>query len=308
MRFDLTDLRLFVNAVEAGSLTAGAERTHLSLASASQRVLGMEQTLGAALLVRRKSGVQPTDAGHTLLQQARRVLDQVEQLRAEVGAYGQGLQGRVRFLSNTSAMARELPQVLARFLAQHPLVSIDLHERSSEEIARELQGGLADLGILSDAVATPGLDSIVWARDDLVLLVPRGDPLAGRRSIALAEAVGREFVGLASGSALQELVATQARRLGKHLTYRIQVRGFDALCTMVEEGIGVAVAPRTVLAARRRRAGSVRALPLNDAWAQRNLLVCSRAGSPLPRHARLLLAALANTAAAASSAKRPAVA
>ena len=300
MRFDLIDLRLFVNVVEAGTLTAGAERTHLSLPSASQRVLGMEEALGAALLVRRKSGVQPTEAGHTLLQHARRVLDQVERLRAEVGAYGQGLQGRVRLLSNTSAMAHRLPQVLARFLAQHPHVSIDLQEHGSEQIVQELQAGLAELGIVSDAVGTAGLESIVWAHDDLVLLVPRADPLAGRRSIALAEAVQREFVGLAAGSALQELVSAHARRLGHRLAYRIQVHSFDALCTMVEEGIGVAVAPRTVLASRRGRS-ALRALPLGDAWARRKLLVCSRAGSPLPRHARLLLEALAKAAPAAAT-------
>lgn len=289
MRFDLTDLRLFVNVVEAGTLTAGAERSHLSLASASQRVLGMEETLGAALLVRRKNGVQPTEAGHTLLQHARQVLDQVERLRAEVGAHGQGLQGRVRLLSNTSAMARHLPQLLARFLSANPRVSIDLQERSSVEIVEDLQAGLADLGIVSDAVGTAGLDCHPWVRDELVLLVPRTDPLAARRLISLAEVTERDFVGLAAP--LQELVAGHARRLGKRLAYRIQVRSFDALCAMVEEGIGVAVAPRAVVTARRGR-GGLRALPLADAWANRQLLVCSRAGSPLPRHARLLLAAL----------------
>lgn len=297
MRFDLTDLRLFVNATEAGTLTAGAERTHLSLASASNRVLGMEETLGVPLLERRKSGVRPTAAGHTLLLHARRVLGQVEELRAEVGAYGQGLQGRVRLLCNTSAMARHLPQVLAQFLAEHPRVSIDLEEHSSEHIVGEVRAGLADLGIVSDAVATTGLDSVAWARDDLVLLVPRSDPLAARRSITLDEAVQREFVGLAASSALQQLVAGHAKRLGKRPSYRIQVPNFDALCTMVEQGIGVAVAPRAVLAARRGRASSLRALPLVDAWAKRQLLVCSRAGSPLPRHAGLLKAALAASAA-----------
>ena len=300
MRFDLTDLRLFVNVVEAGSLTAGAERTHLSLPSASQRVLGMEETLGAPLLVRRKTGVQPTEAGHTLLAHARRVLDQVEQLRSELGVYGQGLQGRVRLLCNTSAMTQHLPRVLAAFLAEHPRVSVDLQERPSEEIVEELRGGLADLGIVSDAVATAGLDCNAWAQEDLVLLVPRGDPLAGRRSIALAEAAQRDFVGLAAGSPLQEHVAAHARRLGQRLAYRIQVRSFDAVCAMVAQGIGVAVVPRAVVPRRGGEKSALRALPLSDPWARRRLLVCSRSGAPLPRNARLLLAALASANAAAT--------
>ncbi|MBS0453495.1 MAG: LysR family transcriptional regulator [Proteobacteria bacterium] len=292
MRFDLTDLRLFVNVVEAGSLTAGAERTHLSLASASQRVLGMEETLGATLLVRSKSGVRPNEAGNTLLAHARRVLDQVEQLRAELGVYGQGLQGRVRLLCNTSAMAQHLPKALAGFLAEHPRISVDLQERPSEEIVEELRSGLADLGIVSDAVATTGLDAVAWARDDLVLLVPPGDPLAGRKSIALADAAQCDFVGLANGTPLQEHVAAHARRLGRRLAYRIQVSSFDAVRAMVEQGIGVAVVPRAVLPRRSAGAGGARALPLSDAWARRQLLVCSRADAPLPRNARLLRAAL----------------
>lgn len=56
MRFDLTDLRLFVNIVDAGSITGGAGQTHMTLASASQRVLGMESDLGSALLLRSRLG------------------------------------------------------------------------------------------------------------------------------------------------------------------------------------------------------------------------------------------------------------
>ena len=293
MRFDLTDLRLFVNVVEAGTLTSGAERTHMTLASASQRVLGMEEALGTALLARRKSGVQPTEAGRTLAHHARLVLAQVEQLRAEMGAFGKGLQGRIRVLANTSAMTHYLPPVLAGFLAAHPRVAIELEEHQSEQIVQALRAGLADLGIVSDSVATAGLDSRALARDDLVLLLARNDPLAGRRSIALAEVAERDFIGLPAGVPLQEHVAAHARRLGKRLDYRIRVRSFEAMCAMVEQGIGLAVAPRTVLPARRGRSSGLRALPLSDPWARRNLLVCWRAGTRLPRHAMLLLNALA---------------
>ena len=295
MRFDLTDLRLFVNVVEAGTLTAGAERTHMTLASASQRVLGhgrsawhrpsgAPQERGAPYRGRAHAGAPCAPGARA---------GQVEQLRAEMGAFGKGLQGRIRLLANTSAMRHYLPPVLAGFLVAHPRVSIELEEHQSEKIVEALGAGLADLGIVSDSVATAGLDSRVLARDDLVLLLPRNDPLAGRRSIALAEVAERDFVGLAAGIALQETVAAHARRLGKRLDYRIRVRSFEAMCAMVEQGIGLAVAPRTVLSARRGRGSALRALPLSDAWARRHLLVCWRAGTRLPRHAMLLLNALA---------------
>ena len=63
MRFDLTDLKLFLHVVEAGSITAGAERMHLAVAAASTRIRNMEAALGAQLLTRSRQGVSPTAAG-----------------------------------------------------------------------------------------------------------------------------------------------------------------------------------------------------------------------------------------------------
>ncbi|MFC3217030.1 LysR family transcriptional regulator [Comamonas sp. JC664] len=67
MRFDLQDLRLFVHTLESGTITQGAERCHITLASASERIRGMEAVLGAPLLHRSKRGVTATEAGAVLL-------------------------------------------------------------------------------------------------------------------------------------------------------------------------------------------------------------------------------------------------
>ena len=81
MRFDLADLSLFRDVVEAGSITRGAERAHLALAAASTRVRNMEEAIGAALLLRSRQGVAPTQAGRTLLQHARTMLLQASTCR-----------------------------------------------------------------------------------------------------------------------------------------------------------------------------------------------------------------------------------
>ncbi len=118
MRFDLTDLSLFRHVVEAGSITHGAERAHLALAAASTRIRNMEQALGAPLLVRARHGVTPTQAGRTLLQHARTMLEQAERLREDLGAYAGGLAGQVRVLSNTNALTEFLPEALERVPGQ----------------------------------------------------------------------------------------------------------------------------------------------------------------------------------------------
>lgn len=64
MRFDLVDLRLFLHIADAHSITHGARRANLALASASERIRGMEKMLGVALLIRDRRGVSLSPAGH----------------------------------------------------------------------------------------------------------------------------------------------------------------------------------------------------------------------------------------------------
>jgi DNA-binding transcriptional LysR family regulator len=288
MRFDLTDLRLFMNIVDAGSITGGAAQTHMTLASASQRVLGMEGDLGTPLLLRSRRGVQPTEAGRTLVHHARLVLQQMERLRGELGEYGAGLQGQVRLLCNTSAMTEHLPEPLGVFLAEHPRVSVELEEQGSTDIVDALRAGLCDIGIVTDAVDVEGLQSAVFRRDDLVLVVPRGHLLARRRKVALAEVVDARFVGLAEGNPLQAHVALHARRLGKRLSYRVRVRSFEAVCRMVEQGIGLGIVPKAA-ADRFASLMRIRSIPIAEAWAERYLLACVRAADALPLNARRML-------------------
>ena len=80
LRFDLTDMRLFLTVVEQGSLTKGAESMNLALASVSERISGTESSLGAQLLERNRRGVTTTAAGDALIRHARLILDQVEQM------------------------------------------------------------------------------------------------------------------------------------------------------------------------------------------------------------------------------------
>src|SRR3546814_16086339 len=109
MRFDLTDLRLFLNIHEAGTITDGAQRSHMTLASASERVKGMEDAVGVALLLRGRRGVQVTPAGRTLLHHARSVLQLVDRMRGELDLYGPARKWPVRLLFHTNDITQKSP-------------------------------------------------------------------------------------------------------------------------------------------------------------------------------------------------------
>ena len=251
MRFDLTDLRLFVHIAESGSITAGAKLSHLSLPSASARIHGMEEALKLALLERGRRGAEPTEAGRALLHHARAIARQLDDMRADLAQFGSGLKQQIRVLCNTSAMTEFLPDALAAFLASRPNVGIDLEERLSRDIVQAVTDGAADIGIVTDAVDSSALQTISFRDDPLVLAMARKHPLARRISnprgkrpgMLFADALDQDFIGLAGGSALQQYAQQQAVRLGGSMHCKIRLRSFEAVCRMVASGAGVAILP-----------------------------------------------------------------
>ncbi|GGF50018.1 LysR family transcriptional regulator [Aliidongia dinghuensis] len=288
MPFDLTDLRLFLHVVEAASITRGAAAANMALASASERIRHLEDRLAVRLFDRGRRGVEPTPAGRAFAHHARLMLQQMERMRGEMADYARGLKGHVRLLANTAAAIEFLPEALAGFLAQHPHIDIDLEERPSHQIVDDVAEGLADAGVLADIVDPGELETHPLAIDRQVLVVPPDHPLAGETGIAFRDALALEFVGLGAGSALQQHLMQQAARLGRPLAFRVRVGSFEAICRLVEAGVGCGILSESA-ARRYRRSMAIRIVPLTDDWATRTLKLCLRRDAALPAHARQLI-------------------
>lgn len=288
MRFDLVDLRLFLHIADAHSITHGARRANLALASASGRIRGMEKMLGVALLIRDRHGVSLSPAGQCLLEHARLIVQQAERMRGDLACYARGLSGTVSLLSNTAAMSEHLPHALASFLADHPTLNVEVEERESADIAEAIASGAADVGIASEAAVSEALQTIPFKNDQLVVVMPRGDALSRSRRLRLIDIVEREFVALPRDSALQRHLAGQAARLGVIMKVRARVRDFDAISRMVETGVGIAIVPEAS-AKRSKRSMRIDTAKLQDPWANRRLAICVRDLHSLPAGARQLV-------------------
>ena len=288
MRFDLTDLKLFLHVIEAGSITAGAERMHLAIAAASTRIRNMEIALGTPLLNRERQGVQPTPAGRTLVHHARLLLQQAERMRGELSEYADGLKGHVRLLSNTNALTEFLPEPLSNFLASHPQVNIDLEERLSDEIVAAIADGKADIGIVAGTEDVSGLEVFPFRVDQFVLVCAPTHQLGAARQVAFADLLDYDFVGLDRASSLQRFLSDKAERIGRRLKLRVQLRSFDAVCRLVECNVGIGVVPETT-AERNMRTMALHRIKLTDDWALRNLTICVRKLSDLPVYAQELV-------------------
>ncbi len=288
MPYDLIDLRLFIAIAEERNLTRGAARAHLAPSSASHRLRQLEEALSTPLFERQARGLELTQAGETLLRNARQVFARIEQMHADLSPYAAGIRGHVSLWANTHATHSFLPDDLAGFLKQHPQVSVSLEERTSTEIALAVARGEVELGVLADAGSGAGVELIPYRRDRLVLIVPGGHALATRAQVRFAEVLDQAFVMLHAGSAIHTFTMNAAAALGRHLDVRIQVRSFEAVCRMVGAGVGIGLVPRSAVASAGLREPPV-VVEMEEAWAQRDLQVCVRQGAVLSGFAAALV-------------------
>jgi DNA-binding transcriptional LysR family regulator len=292
MRLDPLSLRLFVSVVERGSIAAAAQQGHIAPAAVSKRMSELESQLRTPLLARTNKGAQATPAGLALLNLARRLLVDLDDIALQMRDWAGGTRGQVRVFANISAITQFLPKEIAAFLARYPQVDVHLQERISSVIVKAVAENEADVGVCLMDGPADGVEVFPYHRDELVLILPRGHQLARRRrGIAFAQALEHDFVGLHTGSSIMLLLTRAAMAAQRSLRVRIQVTSYDALARMVEAGLGVGVMPRAVAEALVKSV-DITSVALADPWARRELSICVRAYDALPVAARLLVDSL----------------
>jgi DNA-binding transcriptional LysR family regulator len=225
---------------------------------------------------------------------------QVDYVKSEFAEYGSGMFGHIRIFANTTAVTEFLPELLARFLSQHPAVTVDLQERLSRDIVRGILEGSADLGLIAGPVEAQGLEVIHYSTDRLLLALPTGHPLAKRKSITLAETLDYPHISFREGSTLFDLVTAQVERLGRTFPMRIQVSSYEAICRMIESGVGIGIIPESA-AQRHCRTMRLVTLPLKETWAIRERSMLVRELEAMPGCVKELVERLRKPEAAASA-------
>jgi DNA-binding transcriptional LysR family regulator len=288
MKFDLVDLRLFVDVAKESNLTRAAKGRDLSPGAASARIRALEAQAGMQLLVRGARGVQLTPVGFDFLRHAAKILLEVDEFRGELNEYTGSAAGRLRLYANTTAVNDILPTILPDYLAANPRISIDLQERPNSDIAKDVLDGQCDVGIIAGPLDLAGLDAIHFSTDRLVLATARNHRFATRKRMAYAETLDEDMVGMHKESTLQAFLAQLIKSLGKQPRIRIQVASFDAVCRMIGVGVGVGVIPESV-ARRNQRSMKLAVVALTDDWSVRRRYLVVRNRARLPAYVESLI-------------------
>jgi DNA-binding transcriptional LysR family regulator len=199
---DLRHLRYFVTVAEEGHITRAAERLGLQQPPLSQQIRAMERELEVQLFRRKPRGVELTEAGRALLDDARDVLGRVELALATAKRTARGEQGRIVVGSTSSAPFHPLVmRVIRTFREANPRVSMALEEGNGGQLHEALRTGGIDVAILrSHRAAPPELTLETLLEERMVIALPANHPLArttskGRiKGVPLKALAGETFV------------------------------------------------------------------------------------------------------------------
>lgn len=287
MKLDPVSLRLFVSVIEEGTIAAAAKREHIAAAAVSKRLSELEELLDAQLLTRTNKGITATDAGLSLLFMARSALNNLNEIVVQMRDYSHGRRGSVHVLANISAVTQFMPALIKSFMDQYPLINIVLEEQQSLGITKAVAENRADVGIFTRLPHGADIEVFPFRTDRLVLLVPNDHPLSDRESVRFADILNHEFIALRSGTHLNFQLIKAANDLGRSLKIRMEVSSYDALCLMVQAGVGIGIMPQG--SAGIYKMDGARVVALEEEWASRELALCVRSREGLSMAAGLFV-------------------
>lgn len=244
MGISIQSLRVFLSILEHGSLSAAGRRLGMTQPAVSNHLHALEERFGVMLLTRGRR-LRPTPAGECLAEHARRVLDDLATLEAEVSRHA-GPRGRLVVGASSTPGELLMPRLAVEFSTHYPDVALDVHIVDTEETLAALLNREIEVAVVGREVDDPRLASAVIGQDELAVVVAADDPLAGVE-VAPTDLAGRPFVMREEGSATRRTVEDSLVAAGIAPRVAMELGSNASVLGAVAAGAGIGVVPaRTV--------------------------------------------------------------
>jgi DNA-binding transcriptional LysR family regulator len=289
---ELGQIEAFVEAQRRGSITRAAAALELTQPTLTARLRGLEQELGAQLLVRGRRGVSLTPAGRRFLPRAQAALEAVRRGIADTKAAREGRGGVLAVGLATDLALYIAPVALARFARTHPDVEINVRSGRSHAVAEALRTDEIEIALVSQLVALPELASRPLFEESVPVVVGRGHPLAGRGRIAIDELARAGLVMRDPAAYLHAITTQYFATAGTAPRILMELNNTEACKRVVLAGLGAALLPQMAIHEELRR-GDLVMLRVDDHPAPRRTIhLMTRAGAEVSPTANALLRVL----------------
>jgi LysR family hydrogen peroxide-inducible transcriptional activator len=290
----IRQLQYVVAVADTLGFHRAAQRCHVSQPTLSSQIQKLEEVLGVRIFERDRRRVLVTAAGAAVVEHARRVLVEVDDLLASVTQARDPFSGRLRLGVIPTVAPYLLPFVAPAVAERWPKLRLALVEEKTDDLLAQLRAGELEAGLVALTEGMDDLERAVVVADPFVVAMPRLHPLAKKKSVALEDLEDESVLLLDDGHCLRTQALALCRRAGATET-DLRATSLATLVQMVSSGMGVTLLPSIAIDVENRR-GQLEVRPLTGRSHARTICLVWRPASPLAAALR----ELAKTMAAAS--------
>lgn len=265
---ELRRLRAFVTVVEEGNITRAAQRLFIQQPPLTRLLQGLEEEFGVKLLARYPRGVEPTEIGKVLYQEAKALLERADNLSATMQRASEGKQGNIRIgFTSSAALHAFVPNVLRRYREIYPHVTPQLEESGSTELLQALLKRTLDVAFVRTPVlGMPELKIERILQEPMMVALPDGHPLAqeSEGQIDLQTLLNEGFIlyRRPAGQGLYDAILAACYRAGFSPRIVQEAPRLTSCLSLVGAGLGVSIVPACMV---RLGGDGVVYLPLSNA-------------------------------------------
>ena len=278
---NLRDLRYLITLADLGHFGRAAEACHVSQPTLSTQIRKLEDELGVALVERAPRHLLLTPAGKDIVERARRVLAEVEQMRETGRRTADPEAGSVRLGMFPTLGPYLLPHVVPNIRKRFPRLELLLVEEKTEALLAMLRAGKLDAAVLALPLQDDGLEVAFLFEEPFVIAMPDTHPLASHRSLDLAELADQHLLLLEDGHCLRHQALEVCSLAGAGEKEGFRATSLETLRQMVAAGVGMTLLPMLAVKPPVPVSTSIQLLPFRDPAPARRLAMVWRRSSAM---------------------------
>lgn len=285
---NLRDLRYFIALADLRHFGRAAEACHVSQPTLSTQLKKLEDELGVQLIERAPRQVMLTPAGRDILERARRVIAEVEQMRETARRTADPEAGSVRLGLFPTLGPYLLPHVVPNIRRRFPRLELLLVEEKTENVLQMLREGRLDAGVLALPLHEEWLEIEALFEEPFLLALPNGHPLAKQRELKLAELSQQHLLLLEDGHCLRDQALEVCQLAGASEKEGFRATSLETLRQMVAAGVGLTLLPMLAVKPPVPASENIRLLPFRQPAPTRKLALVWRKSSAMSDFLRKL--------------------
>ncbi|HKV86868.1 MAG TPA: LysR family transcriptional regulator [Candidatus Dormibacteraeota bacterium] len=278
----LVQVEGFLEVARRGSVSRAAESLFITQPTLTARLHALERELGTPLFLRTPHGMRLTDAGRAWVPFAERALRALVDGREALDQVLSASAGHLMIAAAPAVSTYLLPELLERFVAEHPRVEVSVRTGHSEDVVELVLRDEAQIG-LGRAIRHPDLELRPFYTEELVLVCAPDHAFATRADeVAMSDVAAAKLVMFDRSSSYYEITQGAFVSAGMKLRGVMELDSIEAAKKMVERGLGVALLPASAIA-REVAGGTLCTVKMKDAPRMHNSIVAYRrrdAGKP----------------------------